>query len=790
MTGDRNRFLSLTTYEGGTVTFGDNKKGNIIGIGKVGKSKSHSIDNVFLVEGLGHSLLSISQFCDKGNYAKFFSNKCLIINSNTDTVILEGQRKGNTYVVNLNSVPHSNLTCLSVIEDDPLLWHKRFGHASFSLMNKLNSKNLVTGLPNTKFAKVSVCDACIKGKQVRTSFKSKGMISTTRPLELIHMDLCGPMRTQSRSGKRYVLVIVDDFSRYTWVIFLASKEETFEEFVAFASRVQRQSNHKLVHIRSDHGTEFQNKKFDDLCKESGISHNFSAPRNPQQNGVVERKNRTLEDMTRTMLIASGLPKSFWAEALNTACYVLNRVLVRAIKNKTPYELNRGRKPSITHLRIFGCKCFVHNNGKDQLGKFDALSTTPEGNFELGLTRKTEDEEVKRTSQIEEQTQDVETPEGGTVEEELNEFERNKVWHLEPTPLANRVIGLKWVFRNKQDEHATITRNKARLVVKGYNQQEGIDFEETFAPVARMEAIRILIAFASYMGFKLYQMDVKCAFLNGHLKEEVYVEQPPGFEDPEYPSHVYKLDKALYGLKQAPRAWYERLSHFLLDNKFNRGKIDRTLFLKSRNTDILIVQIYVDDIIFGATNEDLCKEFSDLMQQEFQMSMMGELNFFLGLQIKQMEQGIMIHQQKYIKDLIKKYGMESAKSNHTPMGTTTRLDEDQEGKSVDQTRYRGMIGSLLYLTASRPDIAFSLGVCARFQSNPKESHLTAVKRILRYLKGTDDLCLWYPNYDHFDLKGYTDADYAGDLVNRKSTSGMVQFLGFQETQHRGIIHNRS
>ncbi|XP_056690133.1 uncharacterized protein [Spinacia oleracea] len=254
MIGDRNRFLSLTTYEGGTVTFGDNKKGNIIGIGKVGKSKSHSIDNVFLVEGLGHSLLSISQFCDKGNYAKFFLNKCLIINSNTETVILEGQRKGNTYVVNLNFVPHSNLTCLSVIEDDPLLWHKRFGHASFSLMNKLNSKNLVTGLPNTKFAKLSVCDACIKGKQVRTSFKSKGVISTTKPLELIHMDLCGPMRTQSRSGKKYVLVIVDDFSRYTWVIFLASKEETFEEFLAFSSRVQRQSNHKLVHIRSDHGT--------------------------------------------------------------------------------------------------------------------------------------------------------------------------------------------------------------------------------------------------------------------------------------------------------------------------------------------------------------------------------------------------------------------------------------------------------------------------------------------------------------------------------------------------------
>src|SRR6187397_971030 len=199
------------------------------------------------------------------------------------------------------------------------------------------------------------------------------MVSTKRPLKLIHMDLCGPMRIQSRSGKKYVMVIVDDFSRFTWVFFLVSKDETFDEFVAFVKKERRRTGNHLIHLRSDHGTEFENSKFDEFCNEYGTDHNFSAPRTPQQNGVVERKNRSLEEMARTMLIASGLPRNFWAEAVNTACYILNRVTIRSIINKTPYELFKGRKPSISHLRAFGCKCFVHKNGKKNLGKFDERS---------------------------------------------------------------------------------------------------------------------------------------------------------------------------------------------------------------------------------------------------------------------------------------------------------------------------------------------------------------------------------------------------------------------------------
>ena len=339
-----------------------------------------------------------------------------------------------------------------------------------------------------------------------------------------------------------------------------------------------------------------------------------------------------------------------------------------------------------------------------------------------------------------------------------------------------VVGTRWVFKNKLDEEGTITRNKARLVAQGYNQQEGIDFDQTYAPVARLESIRMLLAYACYKKIKLFQMDVKSAFLNGLLEEEVYVKQPPGFEHEQYPDYVYKLKKALYGLKQAPRSWYKRLSKFLIKNGFVRGKIDPTLFTKSLNGEILVVQVYVDDIIFGSTNNELCEWFSKCMHSEFDMSMMGELNYFLGLQIKQTSNGIYVHQGKYVKELLKRFGFENVKSKPTPMSQTSKLFSDESGKSVDITRYRGMIGSLLYLTASRPDIMYSVCVCARFQANPKESHLNAIKRIFRYLSGTINLGLFYPISNTFDLVGYSDADYAGSQTDRKSTSGVCNFLG--------------
>jgi hypothetical protein len=356
-----------------------------------------------------------------------------------------------------------------------------------------------------------------------------------------------------------------------------------------------------------------------------------------------------------------------------------------------------------------------------------------------------------------------------MQEELNNFSRNEVCHLVPHPNQN-VVGTKWVFRNKQDEHGVVTRNKARLMAKGYSQVEGLDFDETYAPVARLESIRILLAYATCHGFKLYQMDVKSAFLNGPIKEEVFVEQPPCFEDYEDPSHVYKLSKALYGLKQAPRARYECLRDSLIANGFKVGKVDPTLFTKTIDKDLFICQIYVDDIIFASTNKSSCEEFSRIMVHKIEMSMMGEFKYFLGFQIKQLQEGTFISQTKYTQDILKKFRMKDAKLIKTPMGTNGHLDLNTGGKSLDQKVYWSMIGSLLYLCASRPDIMFFVCMCARFQANPKECHLRAVKRILRYLVHTPNFGLWYPRGSTFDLVGYSDADYAGCKVDRKSTSG--------------------
>ncbi|GJX05726.1 putative ribonuclease H-like domain-containing protein [Tanacetum coccineum] len=363
-----------------------------------------------------------------------------------------------------------------------------------------------------------------------------------------------------------------------------------------------------------------------------------------------------------------------------------------------------------------------------------------------------------------------------MQEEMQQFINQKVWTLVPLPAGKNAIGTKWILKNKRDARGIVIRNKARLVAQGHRQEEGIDYDEVFAPVARIEAIRMFLAFASYMGFLVFQMDVKSAFLYGEIEEEVYVTQPKGFEDPYFPKHVYRVVKALYGLHQAPRAWYARLSAFLLQHNYRRGTIDKTLFIKKDSRDILLVQVYVDDIIFGSTNKAWCDEFEVLMKGEFEMSAMGEMTFFLGLQVKQLPDGIFISQDKYVKDMLTKFDMESVRTATTPYEAAKTKLKDETDPPVNVHLYRSMIGSLMYLTASRPDIMFAVSACSRHQVTPLTSHLNAVKKIFKYLKGQPKLGLWYPKDSPFQLEAYSDSDYAGSHGDRKSTTGGCQFLG--------------
>nr|GEW26060.1 retrovirus-related Pol polyprotein from transposon TNT 1-94 [Tanacetum cinerariifolium] len=319
-----------------------------------------------------------------------------------------------------------------------------------------------------------------------------------------------------------------------------------------------------------------------------------------------------------------------------------------------------------------------------------------------------------------------------MQEELNQFVSNDIWELVPNPMNITIIGTKWVFRNKLDENGLVSRNKARLLAQGYNQQERIDYDETYVPVARLESIRILLAYACALDFKLFQMDVKSAFLNGFINEEVYVAQPPRLIDFAKPNHVYRFKKALYGLKQALKAWYDRLKAFLIKHDYTMRMIDNTLFTKKKDPNLIIVQIYVDDIIFRSTCQEMLDDFAKIMHDEFKMSMTGELNFFLGLQIKQLDDGIFFNQSKYIKEMLKKFGLEDSKPMQTPISTKTKLTKDVE-------------------------------------EDPKISHLEAGKRIFRYVKGTMHLGLWYPKGSNIETIVYADSDHARNYVDRKNTS---------------------
>jgi hypothetical protein len=333
-----------------------------------------------------------------------------------------------------------------------------------------------------------------------------------------------------------------------------------------------------------------------------------------------------------------------------------------------------------------------------------------------------------------------------------------------------------VLKTNRGADGEIVRNKARLVAQGFSQVKGLDFGETFALVAHLETIRILLAFATSNGFKLYQMDVKSAFLNCVIHEEIYIRQPLGFENPKYPDRVYELLKALYGLKQVSRAWYARLNMFLLEHGYVIESVDKTLFTLNHGIDFLVIQIYMDDIIFGGSSHTLVSRFQEMMEGEFQMSMMGELTFFLGIQLKQMKQGTFVHQANYTKDLMKKFNMDELKPLSTPMSMPTVLDLDKNGEAMDQREYRSMIGSLLYLTETRPDIQFTVGLCMCFQASPCSSHQTAVQRIFRYLKHTPEFGIWYSASSSLDLVGFSDADFVDYGIDRNSTSGTCHFLG--------------
>jgi hypothetical protein len=363
-----------------------------------------------------------------------------------------------------------------------------------------------------------------------------------------------------------------------------------------------------------------------------------------------------------------------------------------------------------------------------------------------------------------------------MEEEIKSITKNDTCELTTLPQGHKEIGVRWVYMAKKNAKGDVERYKARLVAKGYSQRQGIDYDEVFAPVARLEIIRLVISLAAQNEWKIYQMDVKSTFLNGFLEEEVYIEQPQGYEVKGQEEKVLKLKKALYGLKQAPRAWNVRIDKYFQDKNFIKCPYEHALYIKAQSGDILIVCLYVDDLIFTGNNLSMFEEFKKDMSNEFEMTDMGLMAYYFGIEVKQEDKGIFITQEGYAKEVLKKFKMDDANPVGTPMECGSKLSKHENGEIVDPTLYKSLVGSLRYLTSTRPDILYAVGVVSRYMEAPTTTHFKAAKRILRYIKGTTNFGLHYYSSNNYEIIGYSDSDWSGDLDDRKGTTGFVFFMG--------------
>ncbi|GKV14655.1 hypothetical protein SLEP1_g25495 [Rubroshorea leprosula] len=356
-------------------------------------------------------------------------------------------------------------------------------------------------------------------------------------------------------------------------------------------------------------------------------------------------------------------------------------------------------------------------------------------------------------------------------EEMKAIEKNNTWELTDLPQDQKAIDVKWVFKTKMKSNGEIERHKARLVARGFEQRPGHDYQEVFSPVARMETIRFIIAWAAQNQWKINQMDVKSAFLNGPLEEEVFVRQPPGFVKEGSEDKVYRLKKALYGLKQAPRAWNKRIDSFFVKAGFKKCPSEHALYVKfNESGDILILCLYVDDLIFTSNSTRMIEDFKRSMMHEFEMMDLGLMSYFLGIEVMQREDGIFICQKRYASELLRRFHMHNCNPARTLVEVGTKLFKEGDDVRVNPTFFKQLVGSLRYLTCTRPDISYGVGLISKFMESPRQSHLQVAKRIMRYLKGTFDHGLFYSSSSNCALVGYSDSDWGGDLDDRKSTTG--------------------
>ena len=875
MCGNQAFFKEIDQGITGKVRFGDDSlidiqgKGSILFLLDGGEKKI--LNNVYYIPKLRSNIISLGQATEVGCEVKMKDNQLMLFDKTGHLMIQTTRAKNRLYKVVLQADIH----CLQIsLGSESSRWHARLGHVNTDTMKVMINKQLVTGMPEIAVTK-ETCVSCLRGKQVRQPFPQSTAYRASCPLELVHGDLCGPITPSTPGQKRYVFVLIDDYSRYMWTVLLEKKSEALDKFKRFRTVAEQETKMVLKTFRTDRGGEFTSHDFASFCEKHGINRHLTAPYSPQQNGVVERRNRTLLEMTRSILKHKNVPNVLWGEATRHATYLINRIGTRSLEGMTPYECLRGKKPNLHHLRIFGCVCYarteaagrkklddrsrilvhlgtepgtkayrlldpslkkivvsrdvIFNEDKEwdwsnesfvedsetftlDIGDLEEDSNAETENDTNNYENNEEDEEehdepmaVRRSTRVTSKPSyledyvllaDIECERLLMVinnepwdfneakeqkvwidacKEEISSIESNNTWMLVDLPKGFKPIGLKWVFKVKRNADGSVNKYKARLVAKGYVQKHGIDYDEVFAPVARVETIRLVIALAASKGWEIHHLDVKTAFLHGELKEEVYVTQPEGFEVKGKEGKVYKLRKALYGLKQAPRAWSVKLNQILRGFSFQRCTKEPSLYRREDKAGYLLVCVYVDDLLVTGSNLQSIALFKREMASTFEMSDLGRLTYYLGIEVHQHKEGITLVQDRYACKILEETGMSTCNLVHTPMDINVKLSKATQETAINERDYRRSIGCLRYLLHTRPDLSYSVGVLSRYMQKPKEVHGAALKQVLRYLRGTTSLGLHFKRSTRRELIGYSDASHNVDDDDGKSTTGHVFYL---------------
>lgn len=861
------------------VQISDNSFVQAEGIGSVevsalvnGQWEPRTLENTLYVPKLKKNLFSVGAATSKQFKVTFDDSKIEVRNQKVIATGIKMTNQCYKMLFKEKGIEQAN----AATEESVRLWHERLGHPGINTLKEMASQGLIPGIKTSNIDKF-FCDSCQSGKMHRLPFHANLSNRISKPGEFIHSDVCGKMPVTSLGGANYFLLFKDDCTSYRFVYFMKHKSDTFSTFLQFQQMIERQTGNKIKVFKSDNGREFVNEHFTNHFKKTGIIAERTAPYCAEQNGRIERENRSIVECARTMLIDANLPETLWAEAVSTSVYILNRRPSKVHDKVTPFEKFTSKKATLKHMRKFGAEAHVHIP-KIARGKFDSKAqkvifigydgystnyrlynhntrkvtvardvTFNEGNTSGALVNDPEYTVYSSKEDVQEDVQENDPPDRNVEEEEKDGVEKEKksqpenkgptlrdrktlkapdrfnacqatidmacaaiydepqtyqeavadenakewknamkeemvslskheTWTLTSLPPGRQAIGCKWIYKIKRRPDGRIERFKARLCAKGYSQKQGIDYMETFSPVIRYDSIRILLALATINDMEILQFDIKTAFLYGDLTEDIYMKQPEGFQNKD-PDMVCKLRKSLYGLKQSPRCWNKKFCKFLSLFNLQPLESDKCVFRAIINGVEIWLALCVDDGMLMSTCPDTLALVIKELRSQFEIKI-DESNYFVGIEINRDKQNkvMCLSQQGYIERVLTKFNMQDCNPQKIPADPSLELQsEDEEVQRIINKPYREAVGSLMFLAVvTRPDIAFAVGQVSRFLNNPSEKHWIAVKRIMRYLAGTKSYGICYRGI-HDELMVYSDADFAGDITTRKSTTGYLSML---------------